>query len=232
MTTISTIQLKRGNKLALEKTLVGDKKPLRGEPVWEIDTNKLKLGDGEHNYVDLTYIKSQTELNVDGKSIDEENGKLSIFNYNNATVGTFPRKTENGIEWEAIVIPDSYTKSEIDEMCIVVEGYYYTFTQNNTNYEAFFKEANHINSILPVSNKLYRDISSKEIYYFDRTTNKYIKLINLATSNLPGLVKLYDNVGNNTDGTMTQRAITAELNKKLEFKSYSENIEQIELGTN
>ena len=33
MTTISTIQLKRGNKLALERTLVGDKKPLRGEPV-------------------------------------------------------------------------------------------------------------------------------------------------------------------------------------------------------
>ena len=53
---ISSIQFKRGNKSALEASLVQDQKPLRGEPVWEIDTNKLKIGDGIHDYVDLPYV--------------------------------------------------------------------------------------------------------------------------------------------------------------------------------
>lgn len=55
MATISTIQFKRGNKAILEKVLKDDKMPLQGEPVFELDTNKIKIGDGVHNYIDLPY---------------------------------------------------------------------------------------------------------------------------------------------------------------------------------
>lgn len=56
MATITTIQFKRGNKAALEEVLKDDQKPLKGEPIWEIDTNRIKVGDGEHNYIDLPYL--------------------------------------------------------------------------------------------------------------------------------------------------------------------------------
>ena len=38
-----------------------------------------------------------------------------------------------------------------------------------------------------------------------------------ATAETAGIVKLYDTVGQNIDGTMTQRAITKELNEKFEL---------------
>lgn len=56
MAVISTIQLKRGTKAALEKQLAGTNKPSSGEPIYEIDTNKLKIGDGAHNFADLPYV--------------------------------------------------------------------------------------------------------------------------------------------------------------------------------
>ena len=38
-----------------------------------------------------------------------------------------------------------------------------------------------------------------------------------ANSKTPGIMKLYDEVGQNTDGTMTQKAITDELDTKVEL---------------
>lgn len=64
-TTITSIQFKRGTKKALEAKLIGDKKPLYGEPVWETDTNRLKIGDGKNNYVDLPYLEG-SELFLEG----------------------------------------------------------------------------------------------------------------------------------------------------------------------
>ena len=57
-TTITSIQFKRGTKKALEDKLIGDKKPLYGEPIWETDTNRLKIGDGSKEYKDLPYLDS------------------------------------------------------------------------------------------------------------------------------------------------------------------------------
>ena len=59
---ITSIQFKRGEKLALEAVLVGANKPLKGEPVWESDTNKLKIGDGINNYANLPYISGGSEV--------------------------------------------------------------------------------------------------------------------------------------------------------------------------
>jgi hypothetical protein len=39
-----------------------------------------------------------------------------------------------------------------------------------------------------------------------------------ATATIPGVMKLYNTIGQNTDGTMTQKAITDELDDKVEIE--------------
>jgi hypothetical protein len=55
---IKEIQFKRGKKSVLEEKLVADilGVPKAGEPIYETDTGKLKLGDGETAYKDLSYF--------------------------------------------------------------------------------------------------------------------------------------------------------------------------------
>ena len=67
-------------------------------------------------------------------------------------------------------------------------------------------------------NKIYIDDSVYKIYYFDGTEYKNIQTtFSTATDITPGLVKLYSTTGQNTDGTMTQKAITDELD--LRYKA-------------
>lgn len=154
---ITSIQFKRGTKIALERELVDSRKPSKGEPIWELDTNKLKIGDGVNDYIDLDYLSGQSE--------DSE---------------------------------------------LVITGYYYS--------NGFYKEPQHINVLPRYVTKLYYDIPTGQIYYYS-TDGLYHRLVQLVQvdSNLPGLVKLYSSKGQNTDGTMTQKAITDELNKKVEL---------------
>lgn len=171
-TTITSIQFKRGNKSALEQVLVGAKKPVRGEPVWESDTNKLKIGDGSNDYVDLPYINGGGE----------------------------------------VISP------------IILTGYYY-----NNN---FYQDEEHTIPLSKYISKLYVDNNTTEIYYYATDTN-YHKLVMLAQidSNTPGLVKLYTSKGNNQDGTMTQKAISDELAKKVEMSLEETEQECLILGT-
>ena len=62
MITISTIQFKRGKKEALERALVGKNILLSGEPVFEIDTNRFKIGDGKSEYKDLPYVSESVQI--------------------------------------------------------------------------------------------------------------------------------------------------------------------------
>ena len=72
---IEVVQLKRGNKAALEAVLRGERKPADGEPIFEIDTGKLKFGDGQHNYIDLEYFRTG-DVEIEG-SLD---GQILIYN--------------------------------------------------------------------------------------------------------------------------------------------------------
>ena len=72
---IEVVQLKRGNRAALEAVLRGERKPADGEPIFEIDTGKLKFGDGQHNYVDLEYFRTG-DVEIAG-SLD---GQILIYN--------------------------------------------------------------------------------------------------------------------------------------------------------
>ena len=60
---IKTIQFKRGLKAVLESKLTQSALgiPLAGEPIFETDTGKLKIGDGIRPYVDLPYISGTAE---------------------------------------------------------------------------------------------------------------------------------------------------------------------------
>ena len=72
---IEVIQLKRGNKTTLEAVLRGERKPADGEPIFETDTGKLKFGDGQHNYDELSYFGADN-IEITG-SLD---GQILIYN--------------------------------------------------------------------------------------------------------------------------------------------------------
>ena len=72
---IEVVQLKRGNKAALEAVLRGERKPADGEPIFEIDTGKLKFGDGQHNYDELGYFGAH---NIE--IAESLNGQILIYN--------------------------------------------------------------------------------------------------------------------------------------------------------
>lgn len=55
---IDLLQIKRGSKAALERTLAGEKRLIDGEPAFEKDTGKLKVGNGVQDYKDLPYVAS------------------------------------------------------------------------------------------------------------------------------------------------------------------------------
>ena len=72
---IEVIQLKRGNKAALEAVLRGERKPADGEPIFETDTGKLKFGDGQQDYIDLEYFRTG-----DVEIVGSLDGQILIYN--------------------------------------------------------------------------------------------------------------------------------------------------------
>lgn len=63
-------------------------------------------------------------------------------------------------------------------------------------------------------NKVYIDKYNNQIYYFNG--EEYVRITNTnivsnASSSQAGIMKLYSTVGQHTDGTMTQKSITDEL---------------------
>lgn len=168
---ITSIQFKRGKKAALESVLRGEKRPLYGEPIWEADTNKLKIGDGKHDYADLPYLNGGGE--------------------------------------------DPSGSSDL-----VIEGYY--------KYDVFYKEEQCLNPLARYVSKLYFDLIKKEVYYY-ATDGAFHALVSESQvdSKVPGLIKLYSTTGNNEDGTMTQKAITENLSKKVEVSLSKDDTELV-----
>lgn len=61
-TIINTIQFKRGKKATLDSRLIASDLgiPKVGEPVYETDTKRFKIGDGVNAYKDLPYFSDDT----------------------------------------------------------------------------------------------------------------------------------------------------------------------------
>lgn len=90
---------------------------------------------------------------------------------------------------------------------LIINGYFFG--------GVFWEEPQHINRIIDRCDKLYRDVVGKGVYLYNREEQAYLQLIVIADSVDAGIMKLYSSKGNNTDGTMTQKAITDLLATKV-----------------
>lgn len=76
MAKITSIQIKRGTKEALTRVLIGDNKPKAGEPIYEADSCKLKIGDGVNDYEHLGYIAGDGSIVIE----DALDGQILMYN--------------------------------------------------------------------------------------------------------------------------------------------------------
>ena len=82
----------------------------------------------------------------------------------------------------------------------------------------FYKDPTKQTPFPTMINKIYIDKTRSAIYYYNGEA--YVPAeaqLTTATSDMAGVVKLYGTIGQNTDGTMTQKSITDELG--LRFKA-------------
>lgn len=138
------------------------------------------------------------------------------YNYNKVKSTFIPAKGEpilvdTAKEGLRIKIGDGVstydTLSYIDDLFIY--GYYQ---------DGEFYQDDKYETVLPsVTNKIYINKSDSKIYYFNGI--EYLTVVGVpgASATVPGIMMLYNTTGQNIDGTMTQKAITDELNEKFEM---------------
>lgn len=110
----------------------------------------------------------------------------------------------------AVVGDGISTFAELEYTDVITQGYFFE--------GSFYAESSHETVLSCYESKLYFDITTKSFYYFFE--NEFVsvdKKVIHANEENPGILKLYSTIGQNTDGTMTQKAITDELNEKFEL---------------
>jgi|GEM_PF-2851430 len=88
----------------------------------------------------------------------------------------------------------------------------------------FYKDTTMQTPFPNMVNKIYIDKTNNSIYYYDGEA--YVPAepeLTTATSNMAGVMKLYSTIGQNTDGTMTQKSITDELGLRFKADVDAEN---------
>jgi len=83
----------------------------------------------------------------------------------------------------------------------------------------FYDDVNKSHIYTHNENLLYLNRVNYQIYVYD-SENGYSKIhsIPAASKTDAGIMKLYDELGENTDGTITQKLFTTEINKKVEME--------------
>lgn len=88
----------------------------------------------------------------------------------------------------------------------------------------FYKGSDYSVEMTPMINKIFIDDATRKIYFYNGESYQNIQTTFTTASNIePGLVKLYSATGQNVDGTMTQKAITDELDLRYKATIDSEN---------
>lgn len=97
-----------------------------------------------------------------------------------------------------------------------LNGTFYNIKENPTDANILDKNVN----------KIYIDLNNNNIYYYDGENFVLIGIGNLptASADTAGVVKMYNVTGSNEDGTMTQKSITEELEKKVEVSVNGETV--------
>lgn len=90
----------------------------------------------------------------------------------------------------------------------------------------FYKDRIYSVPYNPMINKIFIDDDTRKIYFYNGTQYQNIQsTFTRASAIEPGLVKLYTTTGYNTDGTMTQKAITDELD--LRYKTNIDDSDEL-----
>ncbi len=120
-----TFQFKRGQSTTFAKKNLILKE---GEPGFELDTLRLKIGDGKTAWNNLKYVNEESIVVGDNNSIIVNDNIISLNGFEGAQAGQSIRKNSNGqLEWYNPVTQDQvtslmnsvnqmYTKEEIDGM--------------------------------------------------------------------------------------------------------------------
>ena len=88
----------------------------------------------------------------------------------------------------------------------------------------FYKDSDKTAPYSPMINKIFIDDSNYKLYFYNGSEYQTLQTTFTTASEVePGLVKLYSTIGQNTDGTMTQKAITDELDLRYKATIDSEN---------
>ena len=88
----------------------------------------------------------------------------------------------------------------------------------------FYRGSDHSVQMVPMINKIFIDDATRKIYFYNGESYQNIQTTFTTASSIePGLVKLYATTGQNTDGTMTQKAITDELDLRYKATIDGEN---------
>lgn len=108
--------------------------------------------------------------------------------------------------WKNLPYTDDALYQAIDN--IVQRGYYYD--------GKFYSDSEHTIELIASGSTIYIDIATSKVYIYNNDAYQVITAtIPNATAEIPGILKLYATEGQNTDGTMTQKAITDGLNRKV-----------------
>lgn len=212
---MATLMLKRGTAARWREV-----NPILavGEPGFVIDKNILKIGDGVTPFEDLEPVGS-TDLSIIALRRDNDynykkientfipaNGEVCLVDV--AGYGLRSKVGDGISTFAQLPYTDEAIFSNINSL--IVKGYFY---QNK-----FYTDASHTELIESVIGRIYIDAVSSKLYTYNginyETQNSGLPN---ATAETAGAVKLYDQIGQNIDGTMTQRAITNELNEKFEM---------------
>ena len=143
-------------------------------------------------------------VSMAGKGIECENGVYNV-NFNALDDGSIPIEK---VQWEN---------------AIVVRGYLYE--------GQFYQDEEHRIRYVPYEYKIYIDITSSTIFIYNG--ENYIAAVAnvpFASDTLPGILKLYQNTGINTDGSISQKIVTDELN--LRFKMSTDAAEETIIFSN
>jgi hypothetical protein len=212
---MATLQLKRGTAARWSEL-----NPIlaAGEPGFITDKNIFKIGDGKTPFnqleaignTDLSVIALRRDNDYNYKKIENTfipvNGEVCLVDVAGYGLRT---KVGNGVSTFAqLPYADEAILQNINSL--IVKGYFYQ--------GKFYTDAGHTELIEGVIGRIYIDAISSKLYTYNginyETQNGSLPN---ATAETAGAVKLYDQMGSNTDGTMTQRAITNELNEKFEM---------------
>lgn len=86
---------------------------------------------------------------------------------------------------------------------MILQGYYDAVTRK------FYKESTFQTELIADEKCLYVDKATKNLYFYNGSVYLASTVdIPTATDSAPGIIKIYQSYGQNTDGTMSQKVIT------------------------